>query len=287
MKIVSKIFLLLLAVAFSCKEDDAIQDPVYEFVSFKEEEPVNINEFDNSTEGYPVVIQLWAFEPYSDNLTVQYTVTGNNAQAGVDFTLTPANTITLNAGKLTSDTIWVKTIDNDARSAQERSFDIAITSVSKTDIKIGLGITDPRQQKVTFNILDDECSLTTDIYSADLNVLIGIDGTTNGTNAAVGSLAANKVSVTGDLIWYGPMDDPLVLTLVPSAPGSTKGSVTFGTQFMGTANDGYEYTFTQVGTGSFDVCSGTISVTYDTSFRAVGDTDWEPWQRVTNLFQVK
>ena len=285
MKIESKIFLILLAMVISCKEDDAIKDPIYEFVSFKEEGPVNVNEFANSTEGYPVVIQLWAFEPYKDDITLQYTVSGTNADAGVDFTVTPANTITLKAGKLTSDTIWVNTIDNGSGSAEARSLKIALTSVSKTDIKIGLGITDPRQLALTFNILDDECSLTPDIYSADLDVLIGIDGDTRGTNHAVGVLAGDELSITGDLIWYGAMDDPFVLTLVPDAVGSTKGSVTFGSQFLGTANDGYEYTFTQVGTGAYDVCSGTISITYDTSYRAVGDTDWTPWQRVTNLFQ--
>jgi hypothetical protein len=287
MKIESILFLILLATAISCKEDDKIVDPVYEFISFKDESPVNINELANSTEAYPVVIQLWAFQPYSDDITLQYTVTGNNAQPGVDFTVTPATSITLPAGRLTSDTIWVKTIDNGSGSAEARSFDIALTSASKSDIKVGLGISDPRQKKVTFNILDDECSLTTAIYSAPLDNLIGIDGLTMGTNAAVGVVAGNKVSLTGDLIWYGPMDDPLVLTLTPSAVGSTKGSVTFGNQFMGTANDGYEYTFAQVGTGTYDVCSGTISVTYDTSYRAVGETDWTPWQRVTNMFQLQ
>jgi hypothetical protein len=287
MKIELKIFFLLFAVAISCKEDDAIQDPIYEFVSFKDEGPVSINELANSTDGYPVVIQLWAFEPYNENITVQYTVTGSNAAAGVDFTVTPANSITLNAGKLTSDTIWVKTIDNGSGAADERAFDISITSVSKSDIRIGLGLADPRQKALTFNILDDECSLTSAIYSAALDNLIGIDGATMGTNAATGLVVGNKVSLTGDLIWYGPMDEALELTMVPDAVGSTKGDITFGTQFMGTANDGYEYTFTQVGTGSFDVCSGTISVTYDTSYRAVGETDWTPWQRVTNFFQVQ
>ncbi|HMJ70273.1 MAG TPA: hypothetical protein VK508_15320 [Cyclobacteriaceae bacterium] len=286
MKIESKIFLILLAVAISCKEDDAIQDPIYEFISFKEEGPVNVNELANSSEGYPVVIQLWAFEPYNENITLQYTVTGSNATAGVDFTVTPAGSITLSAGKLTSDTIWIKTIDNASGAANDRAFDISLTSVSKSDIKIGLGLADPRQKTLTFNILDDECSLTSAIYSAPLTNLIGIDGSTQGTNAATGVVVGNTVSVTGDLIWYGPMDEPFKLTLVPDAVGSTKGNVTFGSQFMGTANDGYEYTFTQVGTGTFDVCSGTISITYDTSYRAVGDTDWTPWQRVTNFFEL-
>jgi hypothetical protein len=83
------------------------------------------------------------------------------------------------------------------------------------------------------------------------------------------------------------MDDPLVLTLTPEFAGATKGTATFGTQFMGTANDGYEYTFEQVGAGSYNVCSGTINITYKTSYRAVGETDWVPWQTVTNFYQLK
>lgn len=278
--------MVLLVMSIACSEDDKIEDPIFEFISFKEAESVNVNELTNSTEGYPVVLQLWAFQPYAENITLQYAVTGTNAQMGVDFTVTPANSVTLSAGKLTSDTIWVKTIDNGSGSLVDRSFDISLTSASKSDIKIGLGIADPKQKKITFKILDDECSLTTDIYSASLKNLIGTDGSTMGTNNAVGVVVGSTVSITGDLIWYGPMDEPLVVTLTPGVGGSTKGTATFGTQFMGTANDGYEYTFTQVGTGSYDVCSGTISLTYDTSYRAVGDVDWVPWQRVTNLFQL-
>ncbi len=287
MKIQAILVLIIFALLISCKDDDTIQDPIYEFVSFKDEGPVNMNELTNSTEGYPVVLQLWAFQPYSEDLTIQYSVTGSNAESGVDFTVTPANSIALKAGKLTSDTIWVKTIDNGAGSVDARGFDLAITSVSKSDIKIGLGITEPRQKILTFNILDDECSLTTEIYSAEMSNLINIDGSSETTKPATGVLVGDEVSITGDLIWYGAMDEPLVLTLTPEFEGATKGTVTFGTQFMGTANDGYEYTFTQVGTGSYDVCSGTISVTYDTSYRAVGETDWVPWQRVTNLFHVQ
>jgi hypothetical protein len=279
--------MILFAVAISCKEDEKIQDPVFEFVSFKEAGPVNLNEANNSADAYPVVVQLWAFQPYTENLTVQYTVTGNNAEEGVDFTVDPASSITLKGGSLTSDTIWVTTINNEAGSVDPRSFNIALSSVSQSDIKLGLGVADPKQKTLTFNILDDECSLTPAIYSAAMNNLIGIDGATQGTNAATGVAVGNVVSITGDLIWYGPMDDPLVVTLTPEFEGATKGTAEFGTQFMGTANDGYEYTFTQVGTGNYDVCSGTISLTYDTSYREVGQTDWTPWQRVTNFFQLK
>lgn len=287
MKIQSTIFLILFALVVACDEDATIQDPVYEFAAFKEAGPVNLNELNNSTEAYPVVIQLFAFQPYSEDLTFQYTATGNNTAEGTDFTVTPAGSITLKAGKLTSDTIWVKTIDNQAGTPDARSFNLAITSASKSDIKLGLGLADPKQKTLTFNILDDECSLTTDIYTATLDVLIGIDGETRGTNVAEGNLVGNELSITGDLIWYGRMDDALVITLEPESPGSTKGTATMGTQFMGTAGDGYEYTFEEVGTGSYDVCSGTVTISYKTSYRAVGETDWTPWQTVTNLYQLQ
>ena len=281
------LFISLLTVGFfSCDDDEKPVDPIYEFVSFAEES-VNLNELDNSEEAYPIVVQLWAFKPHKEDITLNLEAVGNNTAKDIDFTITPGNTITIPKGRLTSDTIWVKTINNNSGSNDPRTFDLKLVSASDADIKLGLGITNPTNKEVTFNISDDECTLTPDVYETSLDVLISTDGSEMGTNVAQATVTGNTVELTGDLIWYGPMDDPLVLTLVPESAGATKGTVTFGSQFLGTANDGYEYTFTQVGTGTYNVCSGTIVITYDTSYRAVGDTDWTPWQRVINSIQIQ
>jgi hypothetical protein len=281
------VWMAILAIGIlSCDDEKNIEDPIFEFVSFKDESPVNINELEYSTKAYPVVIQLWVFKPYAQDITLNLNVTGHNATEGVDFTVEPSDAVTIKAGSMTSDTIWVKTIDNTAGSANPRTFDVEITSASKSDIKIGLGIADPKQKSVTFNISDDECTLTPAIFATTLDNLINTDGTDQGTNAAVGVVVGNTVSVTGDLIWYGPMDLPLVLTLTPESAGATKGSVAFGEQELGTANDGYEYKFIQAGEGTYNVCSGTINIEYNTFYRAVGETDWTPWQLVKNTLTI-
>src|SRR6266850_7189309 len=84
----------LAAIIFSCKKDKEIVDPIFEFVSFAGTSPINLNEFTNSTVAVPVVVQLWAFKPYSEDITLTLEITGNNTQEGVDFTVTPSNALT-------------------------------------------------------------------------------------------------------------------------------------------------------------------------------------------------
>ena len=110
-------------------------------------------------------------------LTSTLEITGTNAQENTDFIVTPHDIVKIRAGKLVSDTIWVKTVDNAAGTDVERSFQIKIKSVSQPDVKIGLGLADPKNASVGFTILDDECSLTTDIYNTTLsNSIEGLNG---------------------------------------------------------------------------------------------------------------
>jgi hypothetical protein len=62
-----KLFVILFcAVAIACDEDEKITDPVFEFVSIKGSEEANLNESSNSEDGYPIVVQLWASQPYPE-----------------------------------------------------------------------------------------------------------------------------------------------------------------------------------------------------------------------------
>ena len=48
----------------SCDDDEAtIVDPIYEFIAFDGESSVNLNEFENSEEAFPLTIELLAFKP--------------------------------------------------------------------------------------------------------------------------------------------------------------------------------------------------------------------------------
>jgi hypothetical protein len=269
---------------FSCDDDENTPvDPIYEFVAFAGESSVNLNELDNSDEPFPLVAKLLAFEPYAQDIDLALEITGTNVQENTDFVVTPHDAVKIRAGKLVSDTVWVKTVDNTMGTDLERSFQIKIKSVSQPDVKIGVGLADPKNAAVTFNILDDECSLTTDIYNTTLsNSIVGLNG--DGTKPAEGVLTGSTIKLTGDLINYGPFSNAaLSVTLTPDGTGSTKGKATFGEQETGTDADGYAYKFVEIGEGSYDVCSGTISVEYKVYYM---DGGWTYWKEGTNNFSV-
>lgn len=276
--------LLLTSTILSCDEESKPVDPIYEFIAFKGPSTVNVNEFANSEEAFPLVVELKAFKPYPDDIAVTLEVVGNNAEPDVDFTVMPGQAVTIPAGSLVSDTIYIRTIDNNAGSPSARSFDLRIKSISKSDIRIGLGVTEPRNAVVTVNILDDECSETTAIFNGSLvNTLDWGEGDV--IKAATGTLTGNTLKVTGNLIDYGPFSNASInITLIPQSEGATKGTATFGEQVAGTDSDGYEYKFIQTGAGTYDVCNGTIAVEYDIYYM---DGSWVYWYSVKNVFSTE
>jgi hypothetical protein len=271
---------LLFAGMISCDDEENIVDPIYEFVAFAGESSVNLNELENSGSPFPLTIKLLAFEPYAQDIDLTLEVTGTNVEENTDFIVTPNNVVKIRAGQLVSDTIWVKTVDNAAGTDIDRNFQVKIKSVSQANVKIGLGLADPKNATVNFSILDDECSLTTAIYNTTLtNEING-----SATKPVEGVVTANILKLTGDLIDYGAFSGAtLSITLTPDGTGSTKGKATFGDQETGTDSDGYEYKFTEVGEGSYDVCSGTVSIEYDIYYM---DGGWTYWYSVTNIFSV-
>lgn len=276
------ILTILAAGIFSCDSDEKIEDPIYEFVSFAGDESIDLGEAANSEEGHPLVVQLWSFKPAVQDITVTIEVTGNNVQKDVDYTLTPSDNVTIRTGSLVSDTIWLKTINNDAGNELERTIGVKIKTVSDPDIKIGLGITDPKKSSVTFKIQDDECSGNpVCIYNTAL--ANDVDGTEKPATGVVDK-TNNTVTLTGDLINYGVFPDAtLTLTLTPTGAGSTTGTATFGEQETGTDGDGYNYKFVEVGTGAYDTEAATISIEYDIYYL---DGGWVYWYSVTNVFSV-
>jgi hypothetical protein len=284
MKFYIKLFVLLFLVATACDDDETkVNDPIHEFVAFKGTPSVAVNEKSNSEEAFPLVIELRAFKPYPEDIEVTLDITGTNAEEGVDFTVTPGQSVIIPAGSFVSEPILIHTIDNESGTTLARSFTIAINSLSK-DINIGLGLTEARNSSITVNILDDECSESISIYNSDqlVNTLDWGGGPV--IKPVKGSVDNNTVEVTGDLIDYGPFSNAAItITLTPEIEGGTKGTATFGEQVAGTDDDGYEYKFIQVGDGTFDVCSGTISVEYDIYYM---DGDWVYWYSVENVIAV-
>jgi hypothetical protein len=283
-----KIYLMfaLIAAMFACEDETKIVDPVYEFVAFKGPSSIDVNELANSEDAYPLVIEIKAFDPYQEDIEVGLEITGNNAIANTDFIVTPDQSVTIPAGSFVSDTIYIRTIDNAAGSAETRSFDIRITSINKENINIGLGLAEPENAVVTVNILDDECSETTAIFNSNalVNTLDWGGGPTE--KPATGVLTGSDLKVTGDLIDYGAFSDATItITLTPESEGSTKGTATFGEQVAGDDSDGYQYKFIQTGEGTYDVCSGVVNVAYDIYWLDGGT--WAYWYSVTNVYSVQ
>lgn len=273
--------MLLLTGLLSCDDDDnKVADPIYEFVAFDGNPSIQLNEFSASEEPFPLVAKLLAFDPYAQDIELSLEITGTNVEENIDFTVTPSNSVKIRAGQLVSDTVWIQTIDNPTATDLDRSFQIEIKSISQTDVKIGLGLSDPKNAAVSFSIVDDECSLTTSVYNTTLNNEIN----EGAVKSAEGVLTGDMLKVTGDLIDYGPFAGATIsIALTPDSPGATKGKAIFGEQEAGADSDGYEYKFTQVGDGSYDVCSGTVIVEYDIYYM---DGGWAYWYSVTNVFSV-
>jgi hypothetical protein len=278
----SKIYLLLFLLigSLSCEEEENIEDPVFEFVAFQED-GISLNEKDNSLMPYPLVAELLAYQPYQEDIELQLEITGSNAVEGEDFTVQPGATLKIKAGSLISDTLYLKTIDNSAFSG-ERSIAITIKSTSKPDIKIGLGIAEPKRASVSAQITDDECSETTAIFNT-VNISNKITYSGGGNTTTVeGAVSGNELTLAGDLIDYSPFSGAqLKVTLIPSAEGATGGSANFGEQETGTDSDGYEYKFIQTGEGSYDVCKGTVELEYEIYYLSGGS--WVYWYSVKNV----
>lgn len=280
-----KIFALLSILSvglWSCSEDEKIIDPVFEFVSIKGNESINLNEATNSEVAYPIVAQLWAAKPYSSDIDIELEITGTNASSGTDFMI-PSEPLKIRAGKFLSDTLWVNTVNNSTASELDRTVEVKLKSTNFVDIKLGLGIDNPIHQAIVFKIIDDECSAKITVFGSNLNNAVNWGGG-DILFPATGILVGNELTVSGNLIDYGPLSNgEITITLTPESLGATKGSATFGTQFAGTDSDGYDYQFTQTGNGTYDVCSGTVSIAYDIYYESGG---WVYWYSVSNVYSL-
>ncbi|MCM4167093.1 hypothetical protein KCTC52924_02670 [Arenibacter antarcticus] len=275
-------FLIALAVSIlclSCSDDDsAISDPIFEFVSFQNE-TMTVNENGASIKPVPVVLSLLSYET-SEDVTVTLGVVDTNVQEGTDYNLS-SKSVVFKKGSFVSDTVYVSTIDNSIGADEERSFEINIESVSNPDIKIGLGIANPKKASLKVIIADDECTETTAVFNSGNLTNI----TEFGTHTITGTVSGDKMTLKGDLITYGAFPNAtLDIVLTPISTGATKGSATFEDFGAGTDNDGYEYQFRQTGEGAYDVCSGEITISFNVYYEDGGS--WVFWYASNNIITI-
>ena len=275
-----KQFKFLMSVTFSfssCSDDDTIVDPVYEFIFFQKE-GITVGEANGSMDPVPVTLKLLGYKA-ANPIQVTLSVQDNNVSEGVDYTIS-SKTLTFQPGSFLSDTVFISTIDNNQGVDYERSFTLNIESISNPNIKVGLGIEDPSRASLKVIIADDECSDTIEIYNDSL-----INQTTYDTHDIVGTLNGSDISVTGNLISYGPFSNAeLTMTLTPESNGATTGTASFDDYYAGTDADGYEYQFRQVGVGTYDVCSGNILVNFEVYW--LSGSNWVYWYTSYNNIKI-
>jgi hypothetical protein len=290
-------FIIVLGVWLSCSEDKKIVDPIFEFVSLRGAASVNLGEADYDETGYPLVVQLWAARPYQENIAYTLEITPTNSAAGVDFGMVSPSNFKILAGHIT-DTVWVKTIDNATGTDLNRTFEVKITSIGKSEIGVGLGPNSKTNTTVAFKIIDDECSETTVIYNSSLKNSLswGYNGHVTGVwdeeklkFTATGSLSGNILTVTGDALNILDFRDeyPTVsipFTLTPNSPGAPKGKATFGTLDLGLGSDGYIYRLLEIGEGTYDVCSRTVTTLFDVQYDNGGT--WAHYYYVGSTFST-
>jgi hypothetical protein len=275
----TKIFLLSILLSAGCEENVTQYDfEKYKFVSFIASE-ITVPETYSTDNGeaYPLYLR-YDGSVLEEDFSVNVKITENNAQKDLDYKV-DNTTVTFKAGEIKSEPLLINIVDNLVNSDQERSLTIDIESVSNPKIDIGVGIINQSNKSVTLKITDDECRETISIFNSPTLISSAGDHTVTGT------VSDSEVILTGNLIDYGSFPTAeLGITLTPTVEGGTAGAATFNNYPAGTDNDGYVYEFRQNGQGTYNICSGEISVAIDVYYESGGA--WVFWYTSQNVFSI-
>lgn len=280
MKILKSIIILsIILFAIGCDEEVEQYDfEKYKFVSFidSNDEIAETYTVENES-GYPIYLK-YDGSVLAEDFTVNLKITGKNAQEGIDY-LVESTMVAFKADEIKSEPFYITMVDDLVNSAEERSLEITIESVSNPNISIGVGVVNQSNKSFVLKILDNECSETIAIFNASTIV------SSAGGHTVTGSVNGSEVTLVGNLIDYDAFPTAeLGITLTPTVVGATAGAATFADYPAGTDNDGYVYEFRQNGEGTYDVCAGTISVVIDVYYESGGS--WVLWYTSTNTFTL-
>lgn len=192
----------------------------------------------------------------SHDVTINYEVTSDAAQEGVDYTT--GTSVVIPAGQVTTD-IEIDVVDNDVLD-DSKAIELKLTSIS--DNGISLGIANEGSTVKRGLIVNDDCTTEYSIWFGDINVNDGgtIVASTGGVNA---SGDCNILVVTGDIFGFGAEDDketPILLT--PGSEGATSGTVTIDDQlYCQACSEGLNINVK--GTGTYNEVTRIITVDYN------------------------
>lgn len=271
--------LSLILLGMGCDEEVVLYDfERYKFVSFIDKE-ASVPETYSVENGKPYPVYMrYDGSVLEEDFTITLKVTEYNAQEGTDFSVV-STSVLFKAGEVKSEPFEITLIDDLLNSAEDRSLEITIESVSNPNIDIGVGIINQSNKTFVLNILDNECSEIIDIFNSSAIV------SSAGEHTVAGNVDDSVVTLIGNLINYGSFPNAeLGITLTPKVQGAKVGAATFANYPAGTDNDGYVYEFRQNGEGTYDICAGTISVAIDVYYESGGA--WVFWYTSTNTFSL-
>jgi hypothetical protein len=235
-------------------EPDVVTYSGSDFVTLRDANFPNMNVTENAgTVSIPVEISSLQ----STDVTVNYTLTSDDAVAGVNYNvLTP--TIVIPAGQY-SGTFQIEIIDDeDFNLNRTLKFELTGTSVAS----LGVGIADVGSYSKTITIVnnDYDCDTQFNYFLGNLN--INTDGTAT-TSTGYGTAVCDILYIDGDLANYGNTKTYDIEFTADDSSGET------GTVSVSTVIDpGYELSdgtivdIVYVGEGIYDINSGQIVIDF-------------------------
>ncbi|MDD4437569.1 MAG: hypothetical protein PHS04_05995 [Tissierellia bacterium] len=278
---------LLIIVFTSCSNNDNnINDPIFEFVAF-EKFNVSLDEVGNTETPFETKAKLLVFKPFETETEITFKVKGVNCEEGVDFTVQPeSGKLVIKPGEYLSNSLKIFTIDNEEQN-DKRTIEVEITGINQPDIKIGLGLTDIKGNKIIASIVDDDIIASgIQIFEGSLNCSsIGSNGY-GGTSLTTATLNGNDITIKGNLINYSTFpDQTMTLTFVPDNAEATSGMIKFNNQVVGVDKDGYQYQYRPTDNkGTYDAEDGVIRFSLYIYYESKGN--WTYWYEDELLIEV-
>lgn len=278
----------LITIGFAgCSNDENnIIDPVYEFVTF-EKFNTTLDEAGNTEIPFETKAKLLVFKPFETLTEISFIVKDVDCVEGVDFNVEPESGILIiEPGEYLSTPLKIYTINNEEQD-DKRTIEVEITGINQPNIKIGLGLTNIKGNKIIASIIDDDILASgVQIFEGSLNCSsIGSDGY-GGTSLTTAAINGNDITIKGNLINYSAFpEQSLTLTFVPDDADAKTGKIKFNNQVVGVDNDGYTYQYRPTDSnGTYDAEAGFIRFSLYIYYQS--GNNWVYWYEDELLIEV-
>lgn len=247
---------LFAAVLFTSCEEDTVTYNGSDFVTFNQASSVNLAVSETAgTLNIPVNLTM----PQSSDLTIDYTLTSEDAVAGTHYNvLTP--TLTIPAGETTAN-LQLEIIDDDTFNLA-RTLTLTLTGTSISTVGVGIGDEGSYSKVIVINNNDFDCETEFFFWLGEISVEDVGYGSTPGT--ASGGADCDVLFVDNNLPASGAPENTMYeLLFSPSNPEGTIGTVEVLPTFVQVQpSGGVNYDGTYVAEGTYNTETGEIVLEY-------------------------